>query len=80
MKIQRGLANGLDSKKRRNFAGSSKLYHRWAMIVFCAMYLLNKIIMVFSSVGTPVSQIIFGALAVVLTYSAVKVETDLKKV
>ena len=53
--------------------------HRWAMIVFCAIYLLNKFIFILSFVGSPISQIIFGAIAVLLTYSSFRVATELKK-
>lgn len=55
------------------------LNHRWAMFAFCAIYLIDKIIFILAGAGSPVSQIIFGALAVLLTYSSVKVATELKK-
>lgn len=55
------------------------LNHRWAMLSFCALYLFNKLIFLFSSFGSPISQIIFGAIALMLTYSAFRVATALRK-
>ena len=55
------------------------LNHRWAMIVFCAIYLLNKFIFILSFAGSPISQVIFGAIAVLLTYSSFRVATELKR-
>ena len=56
------------------------LNHRWAMIVFCFLYLISKIVFIFSSLGSPVTHLIFGAVAVMLTYSAFKVATELREI
>ena len=53
--------------------------HRWAMIVFCAIFIFDKAFMAFYQVGYPVTQIIFGAVAVALTYHSFSVATELKK-
>lgn len=53
--------------------------HRWAMIVFALLYIADKIILISSGVGFPISQIMFGAIAVSLTYNAFKDATALKK-
>lgn len=55
------------------------LNNRWAMFAFCAIFLMDKIIFILSGAGSPISQIIFGAIAVLLTYSSVKVATEMKK-
>jgi len=55
------------------------LNHRWAMVTFCALDLFNKLIFLLSSFGSPISQIIFGAIALMLTYSAFRVATALRK-
>ena len=55
------------------------LNHRWAMVTFCALYLFNKLIFLLSSFGSPISQIIFGAIALMLTYSAFRVATALRR-
>ena len=54
------------------------LNHRWAMIVFCFLYLIDKFIFIIERTGSPASQIIFGVLATVLTYSAFMVAMGLK--
>lgn len=53
--------------------------HRWAMIFFALLYIADKVILILSSVGFPISQIIFGAIAVSLAYNAFRVATALKK-
>ena len=53
--------------------------HRWAMALFCIIYLANKIIFLLSGFGSPFSQIIFAAIVVVLTYSSFRVATELKR-
>lgn len=55
------------------------LNHRWAMVTFCALYLFNKLIFLLSSFGSPISQILFGAIALMLTYSAFRVATALRE-
>lgn len=60
-------------------AGFIYLNHRWAMILFCIIYVANKIIFIFLGIGTPISSIIFGAIALMLTYTSVRVASSLKR-
>ena len=53
--------------------------HRWAMIVFCAIFILDKVYIMFFLQVSPITQIIFGAIVVVLTYHSFRVATELKK-
>ena len=59
-------------------AGFIYLNHRWAIVVFALMYLADKILIV-SMGARPVTQLIFGAVAQVLSNSAYRVATELKK-
>lgn len=52
--------------------------HRWAIVLFALMYVGDKVVLI-SMGASPGSQIIFGAIAVLLAYSAFKVATELKK-
>ena len=53
--------------------------HRWAMIVFCVLFVLDKALMAFYQKGYPLTQIIMGAVAVAITYHSFSVATELKK-
>lgn len=53
------------------------LNHRWAIVVFALLYLLDKIMMI-SMGARPVSQLIFGAVALALAYVAFRVATEIK--
>jgi len=53
--------------------------HRWAMIVFCSIFVIDKVLIIFSQYSNPITQIIFGAVVVGLTYHSFKVATELKK-
>ena len=53
--------------------------HRWAMIVFCASFVFDKVYIMFFQQVAPITQIIFGAIAIVLTYHSFRVATELKK-
>ena len=59
------------------------LNHRWAMLAFAAIYIFGRITIITYAVmlnsRLPFSAIIFGAVAAVLTYSAYKVATELKR-
>tara|TARA_X000000368_G_C22622838_1_gene533034 strand:+ start:117 stop:503 length:387 start_codon:yes stop_codon:yes gene_type:complete len=59
-------------------AGFIYLNHRWAIVVFALMYLADKILII-SMGARPTTSIIFGAVALVLSYSAYRVATELKK-
>lgn len=52
--------------------------HRWAMVLFCGIYLLDKVLFIISQTGYPISQIIFGAIALVLTMTSYRVATKLR--
>lgn len=53
--------------------------HRWAMIVFCFIYIIDKVLFILGGFGSPVSQIIFAAIAIMLTYTSFRVATALKR-
>jgi transposase len=53
--------------------------HRWAMILFCIIYLANKAIFIFSGMGTPISQIMYAAVALLMTYTSFRVASELKR-
>jgi hypothetical protein len=59
------------------------LNHRWAMLTFAAIYIFGRITIITYAVmlnsRLPFSAIIFGAVAAVLTYSAYRVATELKR-
>jgi hypothetical protein len=54
------------------------LNYRWAIALFAVVYLIDKALMI-SMGASPVSSIIFGALAATLSYNAFCVATELKK-
>ena len=54
------------------------LNYRWAIALFAMVYLIDKALMI-SMGASPVSSIIFGALAATLSYNAFCVATELKK-
>lgn len=51
--------------------------HRWAIIVFALMYSADKILMI-SMGARPTSQLIFWAVAMLGSYSAYRVASQLK--
>jgi hypothetical protein len=55
------------------------LNHRWAMIVFCLFYMGDKVLLIVSGGGSPISPIIFGFIAAALTYASYRVADQLKK-
>ena len=59
-------------------AGFIYLNHRWAILVFAVMYSLDKILNILMG-ARPFSQLIFGAVALILSYSAYRVATEIKK-
>lgn len=52
--------------------------HRWAMVIACLIYLSDKVLFILDGLGSPVSQIIFGGIMLVLTYNSFRVATVLK--
>ena len=59
------------------------LNHRWAMVLFCGIYVLARGVTIASAIMIgilfPFSHIIFGVWATILTYSAYKVATEMMK-
>jgi len=53
--------------------------HRWAIVIVCLLYTTDKIIYIIDGVGSPLSQLIFGALMLSLSYKSFIVATYLKK-
>jgi hypothetical protein len=49
------------------------------MILFCIIYLANKAIFIFSGMGTPISQIMYAAVALLMTYTSFRVASELKR-
>lgn len=60
------------------------LNHRWAMLTFAAIYIFGRVTIITYAVmlnnRLPFSAVIFGIVAALLTYSAYKVATELKRV
>ena len=59
-------------------AGFVYLNHRWAILIFAIMYSLDKILMI-SMGARPFSQLLFGAVALIVSYSAFRAATEIKK-
>ena len=54
--------------------------HRWAIVISCSMYLLDKIIFISQQIGSPISHIIFGLLVLTISYSSFITATHLKEI
>ena len=52
--------------------------HRWAMVIFSVMFTLDKILFILNGQSL-VPNLIFGVLAIILTITAYRVSSDLKK-
>ena len=52
--------------------------HRWAMLMFCIVFVIDKLVFIFAYQTSIIFQLIFGAVAVSLTMTAYKVATTLK--
>ena len=52
--------------------------HRWAMIIFCVLFTVDKILFILGGQSI-LSNLFFGILAVILTITAYRVSSDLKK-
>ena len=59
------------------FAFFIYLNHRWAMVAFCLLFVGDKIMFLLG--GASPSQIIWAALAIMLTISSIRVASQLKK-
>ena len=56
------------------------LNHRWAMILFCTIYIIDKLVFIFLFDKNPIFNLIFGIVAVMLTITAFSVASKLKKI
>ena len=54
--------------------------HRWAMVMPCLIYAVDKVLLIAEGLGTPVSHLLFLALAIHLTYKAFMAATYLKEI
>jgi hypothetical protein len=52
------------------------LNHRWAMVIFCLIFVSDKIM--FLLAGASPSQIVYAAIAIILTIASFRVATSLK--
>lgn len=59
------------------FAFFVYLNHRWAMIIFCLLFLADKILMLLA--GGSFSNIIFAGITLVLTIASIRVANQLKR-
>tara|TARA_Y100000294_G_scaffold160284_1_gene163743 strand:- start:893 stop:1669 length:777 start_codon:yes stop_codon:yes gene_type:complete len=54
--------------------------HRWAMIVFCTIYIFDRVFLLFLQLSNPISEFIYAAVVVALTYGSFRVATELKRI
>lgn len=54
--------------------------HRWAIVIPCLIYAVDKVFLIAQGLGTPVQHIIFLVLAISLTYRAFMAATYLKEI
>ena len=52
--------------------------HRWAMVIFCIIYSVDKTVFILSGQSV-LPNLFFGILAIILTITAYRVSSDLKK-
>ena len=55
------------------------LNHRWAMIIFCSLYIIDKILYILLGQSI-IPNLLFGIIAVTLTISSFKVASKIKKI
>ena len=54
------------------------LNHRWAMVLFCLIFTLDKILIIYEDAAPPLFQIIFGLIGIILTITSFQVASKLK--
>lgn len=54
--------------------------HRWAMVVSCLIYAVAKVFLIAGGLGTPMSHLLFLAIAISMTYKAFMAATYLKEI